>query len=177
MDGNMSFREALKRRLAIINPSMAMINEFNKSLNEHLTPKVRELIERLKSRNVSIYLISGGFRLIINPIADLLHINRENVFANTLLFDENGNYTGFDANELTSESNGKSKAIEHLKAAHSYKTVIMIGDGATDLESCPPADGFIGFGGNVVREKVRESSDWYVYDFQELIDELPVINN
>ena len=172
MGGNLSFREALKRRLAIIKPSMAMITEFNKSLDEHLTPNVRVLIEALKRRNVSIYLISGGFRLIINPVADLLNIQRENVFANTLYFDENGQYAGFDESELTSESNGKSKAIEQLKATHSFKTIVMIGDGATDLESCPPADAFIGFGGNVVREKVKEHSDWYVTDFQELIDEL-----
>ena len=48
----------------------------------------------------------------------------------------------------------------------------MIGDGATDFESCPPADGFIGFGGNVVREFVKNNSVWFVTDFQELIDEL-----
>lgn len=33
-------------------------------------------------------------------------------------------------------------------------------------------DTFIGFGGNVVREKVKLGAPWYVYDFQELIDEL-----
>ena len=48
----------------------------------------------------------------------------------------------------------------------------MIGDGATDLETSPPADGFIGFGGNVVREFVKMNSEWFVHDFQELIDEL-----
>ncbi len=33
-------------------------------------------------------------------------------------------------------------------------------------------DTFIGFGGNVVREKVRAGAPWYVYDFQDLIEEL-----
>jgi len=33
-------------------------------------------------------------------------------------------------------------------------------------------DAFIGFGGNIVREKVKEASLWYAMDFQELIDEL-----
>lgn len=27
----------------------------------------------------------------------------------------------------------------------------MVGDGATDAEACPPADAFIGFGGNQVK--------------------------
>ena len=33
-------------------------------------------------------------------------------------------------------------------------------------------DAFIGFGGNVVREKVKEGAAWYIYSMQELIDEL-----
>ena len=52
---------------------------------------------------------------------------------------EKGEYDGFDENELTSESFGKGKVIEFLKKKHNYKNVIMIGDGATDLETCPPA--------------------------------------
>lgn len=38
----------------------------------------------------------------------------------------------------------------------------------------PLQDTFIGFGGNVVREKVKAGAPWYVYNFQELIDELVV---
>ena len=45
----------------------------------------------------------------------------------------------------------------------------MVGDGATDLEARPPADGFIGYGGIVVREKVKAGADWFVTDFSELI--------
>ena len=50
--------------------------------------------------------------------------------------------------------------------------MIMIGDGATDLEACPPADGFIGFGGNVVRDKVKLNSAWFVHSFEELLADL-----
>lgn len=111
--------------------------------------------------------------MIINPVAELLNINKEShVYANTLLFNEQGEYKGFDESELTSESGGKGKAIEDLKSKHDYKSVIMIGDGATDLEACPPADGFIGFGGNVVRDKVKLNSSWFVHSFQELVNEL-----
>jgi phosphoserine phosphatase len=48
----------------------------------------------------------------------------------------------------------------------------MVGDGATDLEARPPADLMIGFGGVVVREKVRDHADWFVTDFKELADAL-----
>ena len=35
-------------------------------------------------------------------------------------------------------------------------------------------DTFIGFGGNVVREKVKAGAPWFVNSFQDLIDELKI---
>lgn len=171
MSGHMTFREALGKRLSIIQPSKNIIDEFNKTQTSQLTPYIKELIQLLHSRNIPVYLISGGFRVIINPIAESLGINvATNVFANTILFNENGDYDGFDEEELTSESGGKARVIELLKEAYGYDNVVMIGDGATDMEACPPADAFIGFGGNVVRDKVKKGCDWFVYCFKELID-------
>ena len=48
----------------------------------------------------------------------------------------------------------------------------MVGDGVTDMHAKPPADAFIGFGGVVVREKVRDGADWFVTDLSELLDVL-----
>jgi phosphoserine phosphatase len=48
----------------------------------------------------------------------------------------------------------------------------MIGDGVTDMEAKPTAAAFIGFGGNVVREKVKAGADWFVTDFNDLIQAL-----
>lgn len=50
-----------------------------------------------------------------------------------------GEYAGFDETQLTAESGGKGKVIAHLKEQFSFKNVVMIGDGATDMEACPPA--------------------------------------
>ena len=36
----------------------------------------------------------------------------------------------------------------------------------------PFQDTFIGFGGNVVREKVKKNAPWFIYNFQDLIDAL-----
>ena len=44
-------------------------------------------MELLHSQQKSVFLVSGGFRPIINPIADMLNISRDHVFANTILFD------------------------------------------------------------------------------------------
>lgn len=50
-----------------------------------------------------------------------------------------GEYAGFDETQPTAESGGKGKVISLLKEKYGFKTIVMIGDGATDLEACPPA--------------------------------------
>ena len=62
--------------------------------------------------------------------------------------------------------------ISLLKNRFGYKSMVMVGDGATDMEACPPADAFIGFGGNQIREAVKARAEWYVTDFDVLRKEL-----
>jgi phosphoserine phosphatase len=105
-----------------------------------------------------------------------LEIPLTNLFANKLFFDFNGNYAGFDINQPTSRSGGKGEAITQIRHFNSSQliennrlTIVMVGDGATDLEASPPADFFIGYGGNVIRESVRERSQYFVTDFAQLM--------
>jgi len=83
-----------------------------------------------------------------------------------------GSYKTFDAEEPTSRSGGKAVAIAKVKAEHGLSPIVMVGDGATDAEACPPADAFVGFGGVVVREKVRALTPWYVTSMADLHAEL-----
>lgn len=46
----------------------------------------RNLVNELHGRGVPVYLISGGFRCIIAPVADQLNIPLWNIFANRLTF-------------------------------------------------------------------------------------------
>ena len=110
---------------------------------------------------------------MIYPLANILSIPRENVFANNILHDDEGNQVGFDREEPTSKAGGKAVVIGQLKTTHGYDPMFMIGDGATDMEARPPADFFIGFGGIIVRDKVKAGADWFVTEMQELINELP----
>lgn len=50
--------------------------------------------------------------------------------------------------------------------------MVMVGDGATDLEARPPADLFIGFGGVAVREVVKQNADWFVTDLEAITEAL-----
>ncbi len=61
-----------------------------------------------------------------------------------------GQYSGFDESQPTSDSGGKGAVCGLLKSRFGFQRLVMVGDGATDMEASPPADAFIGFGGNQV---------------------------
>lgn len=176
MLGGANFRDALAKRLDIIRPSQNMIAQFIAKHPPRLTEHIEELIYKLHQLGKDVYLVSGGFDVIIQPVAERLNIPVENIYANSIKFYYDGTYAGFDKTRPTSNQDGKSRVVSLLKQTKGYRTVVMIGDGVTDLEACPPADAFIGFGGNQVRETVRDNSNWFVYSFKELITELPYCN-
>lgn len=170
MGGSMTFQEALKRRLDIIKPSQRQIREFLKTHPSTVSAGVRELIDQLRQNSAEIYLVSGGFDCLIEPVADALEVPLCNLFANKLYFHFNGSYAGFDTNQVTSKSGGKGEAIKIIKSRfNSDKVVAMVGDGMTDLEASPPADFFIGYGGNAVREEVQKRATYYVSNFADLL--------
>lgn len=170
MDGNIKFEDALAARLEIIKPSKSDIASCLEKHPLRLSPGVESLIVALHKRGTHVYLVSGGFRLMIEPVAEILGVSKDRIYANTILFNSSGEYAGFDATEPTSADRGKPKALEMIKAKYGYKTMIMVGDGATDAQAKPPADAFIGFGGVITRQAVRERACWFVKDFNAMIN-------
>ena len=90
---------------------------------------------------------------MIEPIAKQLNIANDNIYANTILFNDKGN--GFDEEEYTSADYGKQRVMEHLQSKCGYEMIVMVGDGVTDAQARPPAKAFLGYGGVVVRASVR----------------------
>jgi phosphoserine phosphatase len=168
MEGSTKFQDALQKRLELLQPSEEQIMNCLIDRPLQLTPGVESLVEALIEAKIDVYLVSGGFRIMIEPIAKTLCVAKSNIYANTILFDKDGNYIGFDANEPTSADMGKPKALQMIKEKNGYETMVMVGDGATDAQAKPPADAFIGFGGVVVREPVKEKACWFVTDFADM---------
>ena len=168
MGGSVLFQDALAARLEIIKPSKIDIENFLTKHPFQFTKNVENLINILHSNGKYVYLVSGGFRQMINPIAEELRIPSHRIYANNLLFsrDTVGTFDGFDAKEMTSRDGGKPAVIKLLMDAHGYKNIVMVGDGVTDMQAKPPAQAFIGFGGVIVREKVQAGADWFIHDFQ-----------
>ena len=172
MGGGIGFREALEMRLRVMQPTRQKVEEYVANHPPKLSPGIRELFDSLRAAGKQVYLVSGGFRQMIDPVATELNVPRENIFANNLIFGEDGSYAGFDPEEFTSKAGGKAEAVKHLKKKFGHHTMVMVGDGATDLESKAPggAELFVGYGGVQVREAVEKGADWFVKDFDKFID-------
>mmetsp|Transcript_12953 Transcript_12953/g.14841 ORF Transcript_12953/g.14841 Transcript_12953/m.14841 type:complete len:390 (+) Transcript_12953:51-1220(+) len=180
MEGGMKFQDALTKRLDLLQPSKSQILACLEKHPLELTPGVEKLIATLHAKGVNVFLVSGGFRIMIEPVAKILKINpKTNIYANTILFNETGDdehaksmcgttYGGFDAKEPTSQDMGKPRAVQLIMDNHFQHRVVMIGDGATDAQAKPPATAFVGFGGVVERDAVKQQADWFVTSFDEL---------
>nr|XP_029124203.1 phosphoserine phosphatase, chloroplastic isoform X2 [Elaeis guineensis]XP_029124204.1 phosphoserine phosphatase, chloroplastic isoform X2 [Elaeis guineensis] len=174
MTGSVPFEEALAARLSLFNPSLSQVQDCLEKRPPRISPGIADLIKKLKAKNTDVFLVSGGFRQMINPVAMQLGIPSENIFANQLLFGNSGEFLGFDTTEPTSRSGGKATAVQQIRKDHDYKKLVMIGDGATDLEARKPggADLFICYAGVQMRAAVATKADWLVFSFQELLTSL-----
>lgn len=174
MGGSVPFEEAMAARLSLFKPSLSQVQDFLEKMPPRFSPGIDELVKQLKAKNTDVYLISGGFRQMINPVAAILGIPPKNIFANQLLFGDDGEFAGFDASEPTSRSGGKPTAVQQIRKAQGYDKLVMIGDGATDLEARKPggANLFICYGGVQLREAVAANADWLVFNFSTLINSL-----
>jgi len=177
MDGGMPFHEAIEKRLKIFGNagfSQAKLAQMlaDEPIEECLSPGVADLVAALQSKGKRVFLVSGGFRQMINPIAAVLNVPETDVYANSFLFDSSGAFTGHDKDEPTSRAGGKAKVVATLKAKYGYKKVVMVGDGATDLEARlveGGADAFIGYGAVAERAAVKADACWYLYDFKDMV--------
>lgn len=167
MNGSMLFEDALRMRLNCIKPKTSDLARCPVMV---LTPGAKELFAMLHDKGVAVWIISGGFVRMIEPVAASLGVDREHIIANVLLFDEEGNYRDFDHECPTARTGGKLRAVQSIRANLPEDAVVaLIGDGVTDLEARPACNLFIGFGGNVVRDRVKKEADWFVTSFAELM--------
>jgi phosphoserine phosphatase len=178
MGGDVTFQQALTDRLALLAKHGMTKESLERCVRVEAVPKftpgVQEVVKRLHYQGKDVYLVSGGFKNMIAPVAFELHIPSNKIYANEILFDKEGKYAGFDKANPTSQSGGKARVLKQMKRRHGYRTMIMFGDGATDMEARTqgPASAFIGYGGVTARPKIKAGADWFVYSFQEILSVL-----
>ncbi|MFA6081169.1 MAG: HAD-IB family phosphatase [Patescibacteria group bacterium] len=165
MGGDKPFDEALSERLNIIKPKEKQLAKVEKIYLDNIVPNALKTFNILKNMGVDISLLSGGFINMMEKLAEHLGILLDQVYANELLFDKNGDFVDFDRENLLSKEGGKKLQIEKLLEEKKIASPIaIVGDGTSEVKTAPTTDLRIGFGGFAQRKKVEEKADVFLTD-------------
>src|SRR3989338_7040844 len=151
MEGKISIRESLARRIGLLRANKSHIGQLIKILQKKITPSFLRNKNFFRNNSSSIFIISNGFMEIIVPVVRKFGLSEKNVFANEFVFGRDGEITGFDERNMLSRENGKA---EMLKSLNLKGDIYVIGDGYTDyqLRGQGLVTKFFAFTENVERE-------------------------
>jgi D-3-phosphoglycerate dehydrogenase len=144
------------------------VDELIEFLMGQISPSFARNKEFISQNAEHIYIVSSGFKDFIVPVAVSMGIKAENVYANSFVYDAEGNITGFDDTCALSKDKGKVLLLNELNL---QGEIYAIGDGYTDYEmrEAGLASKFFAFTENVERQKVVEKADEVVASFDEFL--------
>lgn len=168
MSGEISFTGSLSKRLQLLSTDKTTVEQLGEKLKDQISDSFLRNQSFLNEFADNIYIVSSGFKELIQPTAKYLGINPKNVYANTFIFDENGQVAGIDENNPLSKTGGK---IEVMKSLDLKGDISVIGDGYTDYEIKEKgyADHFYAFTENVSREQVVAKADYVIKSLDEVL--------
>lgn len=167
MAGRIDFADALTQRLALLPVTREHVQALAARTPSRLAPSVARNLETLRRHADRLVIVSGGFREVIAPVADLLGVPADRVLANDLTYDDAGRVTGVRPSPIL-QPKGKAAAIGALNLTG---PVVMIGDGWTDAEVrlAGAADRFVAFTEIVRRERVVAAADSEAATLDEIL--------
>lgn len=168
MEGKISFRQSLEKRLAIIQPHKKHLEQLATRLKNLVSESFKRNRDFFRKYADDIFVISNGFHIFIDPVVTEFGIKPEHIFANRFFFDEDGRVTGFDTDNPLSDNNGK---VEQLRRLNLSGDIYVIGDGYTDYEikAAGLANKFYAFTENVERNSIMEKADHITPSLDEFL--------
>ena len=168
MNGTLSVRESLERRLNLLSSSKHHLGPLINILKDKVSESFKRNREFFTNYADNIYIMSNGFREFIEPIVTEYGIKSENILANEFRFDNEGRVVGFDTENPLSSNNGK---VEQLRRLNLPGDVYVIGDGYTDYEikNSGLANKFYAFTENVERENIVSKADHIAPSLDEFL--------
>jgi D-3-phosphoglycerate dehydrogenase len=168
MEGRMSFAESLAARVKLLEAN----RDHLKQLITHLKKKVSTSFSRnsvfFKNHADEVLIVSGGFKEFIIPVVTEYHIKKDNIYANTFVFDEEGKIIGYDKANPLSQEGGKVKLLKELNLPGD---IFGIGDGYSDfqLRESGMIKKFFAYTENIERKSVTERADHITPSFDEFL--------
>ncbi len=168
MEGKLTVRESLIKRIDLLQANKKHLQELVEQLKKKISKSFRRNEQFFAENASQILIISNGFKDFVVPVVNELGVRSQNVFANTFVYDENGNIVGLDLNNVLSDNDGKVKQLQSLKL---NGEIYVIGDGFTDYEIKQKgiAKKFYAFTENVSRDSVTSEADHIAPSLDEFL--------
>ncbi|RMG84029.1 MAG: haloacid dehalogenase [Chloroflexi bacterium] len=175
MNGELDLAEVYGKRLKAIRPTRGQLKAVEERYWQTLVPDAAEVIAALQFLGKQVFIISGGLIDAVKGFGRRLGVPLDNIRAVELEYNElsgewwryhepqtrhSQTYLDYNEGPLTVTS-GKPEIIEEL-SRDKHGRRLMVGDGSSDLATRDKVDLFVGFGGVVARDKVREESEVFI---------------
>jgi phosphoserine phosphatase len=158
MRGEVALEAVYGRRLELIQPSRAALDGLARLYVERIVPDAADVVAALGFEGIDVRIMSGGLLPAVVAVAQALGIAEAKVAAVDIHFADDGVYRGFDHRSPLARGGGKREVMQ-LWRQEIGGPVMMVGDGATDLEARGVADCFVAYAGVVHRAQVVAAAD------------------
>jgi phosphoserine phosphatase len=160
MRGELPLEQVYGRRLAVVRPTRAQVRALGELYVATLVPDATEVVRELQRAGVEVRILSGGLRPAVLAMAHALGVDERHVAAVDVFFDAAGAYAGFDEGSPLARAGGKRDVL--ASAPDLQRPVMLVGDGATDLEAQPAVDLFVAYCGVATRAGVVDQAGYVV---------------
>ena len=158
MEGRVQLEEVYGLRIQQVRPSRHRVERLGQRYIETMVADVPRVVRELMGAGIEVRIVSGGLKPAVLVLAAHLGIRPDAVAAVDVVFGSDGSYAGFDAQSPLTTAGGKRQVIEAWKPSLPAP-VMLVGDGATDLEAKPAVDLFVAFTGVKDRATIRMAAD------------------
>ncbi len=160
MRGEVVLDEVYGRRLELIRPDRDAVAGLVPRYIEGLVADAAETVAALAAAGVDVRVVSGGLLPAVLRLGRHLGLPDEAVAAVDVMFDDLGEFAGYDASSPAARAGGKAEVIRRWKQSPAGlgEPVMFVGDGATDLEARPAVDLFVAYAGVIARPQVVEAA-------------------
>lgn len=169
MEGEISLRESLIKRIDLIKANKHHVEEFIKVLKSKISKSILKNKAFFSKHKDQIYIVTGAFKELIVPLTRDFGIPDDHTIANTLIYNESGYITGIDLSNPFSYRFGKAIATAGLRLTGK---IYIIGDNYTDYEvkNNGVADYFIAYVENITRKTIIKHADYIAKNFNDVIE-------
>lgn len=167
MAGNLPFKKSLERRLNIARPHRSALERAGALVAKECTKGVPQLVEQLHRDDHEVWIVSGGFKDLIDVAAKEWQVPLDRVHAVGVDWDDEGNFLSLKDDGFAID---KVEGLRRVGVEWGRSSSYMIGDGMTDyqLKEAGLVDTFIAYTEHAQRPAVIANGDHVIPNMLQL---------